>query len=360
FVSEPIPYAMHLSSARPTSRAQNNTRGTRMLQYFLRASVVKSSGLAVLRTRNFEPTLPLHKKRNHVEPGTLRTHRLLGGRRNKTACRVEDLRHQIDIPGAGHKNPGPRERPMHSGINIALILKRFVPCSARPFTPPPGPARDRFNRHDRNIPFGAKLSDSIKRGSIMRILHHDVTVREQYRIEVETLEAAQVRRRDLGAVTGYTNKADQTLFARFYTGVQRALRAQRGVPFYRVGKTMKLDEIDALHAYSFKGRMNLAFGLVVAPQMGLSRNEKAPWVFSKPRGDPQLGIPIPGCNVKVVDTVPEQDLDRLIRFILCDLRQRCPAKNRPGALVTSPSKELLGNHHLFHRQRSVDWQALNS
>lgn len=165
---------------------------------------------------------------------------------------------------------------------------------------------------------------------------------------------------DLSAVTGYTNKPYQTLFARFDAGLKCAIGTQRSVPLDRVRKAVKLNEIESLHTQALEGKMNLAFGFIVGPQMRLARNEKAARIFFQPRSDPQLGIPVTGREIKVVNTVAYQDIKRLIGVILRDLGQRCSAKYDPRTLVPGASEELLGNHELFHRYRTADLQARNS
>jgi hypothetical protein len=42
------------------------------------------------------------------------------------------------------------------------------------------------------------------------------------------------------------------LFARLDTGFERTVWTQRRIPFDRVGKAVKLDEVDPLNAHSLK------------------------------------------------------------------------------------------------------------
>ena len=62
--------------------------------------------------------------------------------------------------------------------------------------------------------------------------------------------------------------------------------------------------------------MNLPFGIVVGPEAGLGGQKKSVWIFSQPRGNAQLGIPIAGCEVEMVNAISQQDLEGLVRFIL--------------------------------------------
>ena len=82
---------------------------------------------------------------------------------------------------------------------------------------------------------------------------------------------------------------------------------------------MKLDEVHALDAHAFEGKMNLALGLVVRAATGLGCEKKTPGIPSKPRRNPQFRVTITGCNVYMVDAVAQQHLKRLIRFLLRDV-----------------------------------------
>ena len=94
--------------------------------------------------------------------------------------------------------------------------------------------------------------------------------------------------------------------------------AQRGIPFDRVGKAVELDEIHPLDAHAFQRKMNLSLGFVVGANACLGRQEKVPWILFEPRRDPEFRITVAGCDVNVIDTVAQQDLEGLIRFVLCD------------------------------------------
>src|SRR5438552_7344179 len=122
----------------------------------------------------------------------------------------------------------------------------------------------------------------------MWILHHDVAVRKQDRVKVETLEAAKVCRGDLTTVTGDADKPHQPLLARLDASFECALRAQRSVPFDRVGETVELDEIHAVDAHAFEGTMNLYLGFFVRAATCLRCEKKAAGILLEPRGNPQL------------------------------------------------------------------------
>jgi hypothetical protein len=52
-------------------------------------------------------------------------------------------------------------------------------------------------------------------------------------------------------------------------------------------------------------------------------------VLLKPGGDPHFRVAIAGRDVNMVDAVVQQELERLIRFVLRDFRQRRRAKDGP-------------------------------
>src|SRR5260370_42141783 len=120
----------------------------------------------------------LDEERKHLEPCALLAHLLVARCRAETACRVEYFGDEMDIGGAGEKDPGAREDPMHGRIDVALVLERLTPCGACAFTTPPRTTRDRLNRLHGYVPLRAHRDDSLGRGGIVWVLHHDVTVRK--------------------------------------------------------------------------------------------------------------------------------------------------------------------------------------
>ena len=87
-------------------------------------------------------------------------------------------------------------------------------------------------------------------------------------------------------------------------------------PFDRVGKAVQLDEIHPFDAQAFQRKMDLSLGVVVGAKACLGGQEKVPWMLFKPRGNPELRFTVAGCNINVIDTVPQQDLKGLICFVL--------------------------------------------
>src|SRR5271165_1066542 len=102
-------------------------------------------------------------------------------------------------------------------------------------------------------------------------------------------------------MTGDADEAHQSLIARFNASLERALRAQRGVPLDRVGKAVKLDEIDVRDPHPFKGKMNLAFSALVGALARLGGEEKVRGIFFEPRSNPQFRVAVPGRDIDVVD-----------------------------------------------------------
>jgi hypothetical protein len=66
----------------------------------------------------------------------------------------------------------------------------------------------------------------------------------------------------------------------------------------------------------------------------LRRDEKVSRLALEPGPDPQLGVPVAGGDVDVVDSVTEQHLERAIGDLLGRPRQRRRAKQGAGALVS--------------------------
>ena len=216
----------------------------------------------------------LDKEWKHFEPRALLVHRLFGWRRVVAACRIEHFREEVDVPDAGEEDPGAGKDPVHSRIDVALVLERLIPGGSGPFATPPRTTRDRLDRQHGDIPLRADGCNLLERGGIVRVLHHDVAVRKQNGVKVEPFEAPKMGGSDLGAVAGDADEPHQTLIARLETSLQRTVRTQRGVPFDRIGQAVKLDEIHPLDPHAFEGEMNLAFGAVVGALASLGGEEK--------------------------------------------------------------------------------------
>src|SRR5215470_8933179 len=67
------------------------------------------------------------KEWKHLEPGALFAHRLIGRSRGETARSVEHFREQMDVADGGKEDPRPGENPVHSGVDVALLIERLIP-----------------------------------------------------------------------------------------------------------------------------------------------------------------------------------------------------------------------------------------
>src|SRR6266436_6827621 len=112
------------------------------------------------------------KEWKHLEPGALFTHRLIVRRRGETAGRVEYLREQMDIANGGEEDLGSGENPVHSRVDVALLIERLVPCGACALATPPRATRNRFDSQHRDVPLGARGEDPFENGGVMGVLHH--------------------------------------------------------------------------------------------------------------------------------------------------------------------------------------------
>ena len=83
---------------------------------------------------------------------------------------------------------------------------------------------------------------------------------------------------------------------------------------------------------------------------GLGREKEILPVTGHPRTDAELGVSVPLGGVDVVDAVPQQHLERAIRFRLAGPGQRGRAEERHGALVTRPSERPLLDHRALSRR----------
>src|SRR5258708_20880766 len=159
----------------------------------------------------YNPQLFLHEQRKHIESSTLFAHRRIIGRRGETTRCIQYLREKPDVAYRSKEDPGTRENPVYSRINIGLLFERFVPGSPCAFATPPRSTCDRLDRHHRHVPLGANGSHPFERRRVMRILHHDVTVGKQDAIEVEALQTSQMGCSDLCTVAGNADRPNSAL-----------------------------------------------------------------------------------------------------------------------------------------------------
>jgi hypothetical protein len=132
----------------------------------------------------------LDEERDHLVPRYLLAHRLLARLDCEPTGRAEHLRKKMDIADSAEEDSGTRKDPVHGRIDVGLLLERLVPRRARALATPPRASRNRLNGLYRYVPLQAHRDHALERSRVVRVLHHDIAVRQKDRVEVETLEAA--------------------------------------------------------------------------------------------------------------------------------------------------------------------------
>src|SRR3989304_9890140 len=171
----------------------------------------------------------------------------------------------MDISNAVQKDRPPPKPPMDGEIDFCLILEGLIPGAASLRTVAPLRAVGRLDRLDRNVPFRANPEKLLYVRRIPWILHHRIIVREQYRVKIEALQGAFVQAGDLSSVTGYADKADQTLFTSFDECFQCPARTKGDLPFFLCRKIVDLEQGNMIRLQVFQGEQKgCACGLTSA------------------------------------------------------------------------------------------------
>ncbi len=97
-----------------------------------------------------------------------------------------------------------------------------------------------------------RAQELLELGGVARVAQACGVHRQQHRIEVEALEAAQVHRRDARAVAGDADLAHEAGVARFDRGAQRAVGAHRDVPLVVLHQIVELEQVDVIDAQAFE------------------------------------------------------------------------------------------------------------
>jgi len=75
------------------------------------------------------------------------------------------------------------------------------------------------------------------------VLVHQVTVRQQHRVKVKTLQGVQVHDWRAQPMPGHANKAHQTLLSGFDSSLKAAPRLQGCLPFLRINQVVQLQQV---------------------------------------------------------------------------------------------------------------------
>src|SRR5260370_22373622 len=93
--------------------------------------------------------------------------------------------------------------------------------------------------------------------------------------------------------------------------------------------------------------MQFLFCLLRCSRISLRRHVELRAIAGQPGSDAQLSISVARRQVKVIDPVLKQYLQRAVGLLLCDMTERCGSENSACAHMTAPAKELRGNCHPF-------------
>src|SRR4029077_4328114 len=112
----------------------------------------------------------------------------------------------------------------------------------------------------------------------------------------------------------------------------------------RVREGMDLPEVDMVHVETVEGPFDLFARAFLVPPVAFRGEKEMPGLPLEPGCDAQLGFAVSRGGVDVVDAIPEQHLEGLVRHPLRDAAERRGAEDDPCAFVTGAAEFSLGDH----------------
>src|SRR2546422_2529981 len=164
----------------------------------------------------------------------------------------------------------------------------LVPGGASVVALHPRPHGDRLDRLDRDMSLLAQVRQCVEVLAVVNVLHRDEVVRQQHRIEVESIEASPVCGGNLRAVARDADPFDQTFLARGQRRVKRSPRTQRLVPLDGIRQRVHLPEVDVIDSEAIERSIQLLACPRLVPLVDLGREKEPPRLALQPRRDPQL------------------------------------------------------------------------
>ena len=180
------------------------------------------------------------------------------------------------------------------------------------FASEPWPQGDRLDRLEGDLALGACPGQGLEVLGVVGLAHgHDV-VRQQDRVKVKSREGATVAGRDLDAVAGDADEFHQSLVTCLDGGLDRAARAEGGVPLDWIGKAVQLPQVDMIDAEALQGAVQLLARGIRLSLPGFGSKKETARLALQPGGDPQLRIAVAGRGINVVDAVLQKHVERAI------------------------------------------------
>src|SRR5262245_28033937 len=201
---------------------------------------------------------------------------------------IQHQRQQVDVTDAVEEDAGPAENPPHREADVVRRLERVVPGRSRVVLLHPRPHGGRFDGLHCRLSLLASPDEGLEVLEVIRVLHRDEVVGKQHRVEVEAIEAATVRGRDLRAVPGDADEPDEPLLARDKGGVERASRAESLVPLDRVREGMQLPQVDVVDAKTVERALELFARAFLVALTGLGGEEEVTRLALEPGRDAEL------------------------------------------------------------------------
>jgi hypothetical protein len=179
------------------------------------------------------------------------------------------------------RNLGPRQGEGDRLVDPILLVERLIPGGVPALRPlGPGPAGDRLDDAQRDIPARALRGQGIKVVPVLRVRVEDEVVRREHRVEVEAAQCLQVHGRRLVAVAGDADGADQSGVAGLQGRLERATGTGGPVELGHVAHGVELDQVQAVDPQALQRPADLLRRLGPAP-------------LSRLRGEKDLGAALP-------------------------------------------------------------------
>src|SRR5437870_1051701 len=160
----------------------------------------------------------------------------------------------------------------------------------RPATP--GAVSDRLDGLNRAILLLARRLERIEVLRVVARLDRREVVRQQDRVEVESLQAAAMGGRDLRAVARDADEPHETFLARLDGRVDSPAGAERVIPLDRIGQIVQLPQVNMVDLHTLERALQVLARLISATLAGLGGEEKLVRVALQPGRNTELRVAV--------------------------------------------------------------------
>ena len=149
---------------------------------------------------------------------------------------------------------------------------------------------------------------------------------------------------DARAVAGDPDVPHEALVTGGGHRLHHTTRPVGDLPLLRLHEVVELDQVDRVHLEALQRPLQLSARGVLPTLPRLGGQEEAMTVLGHPRTDAQLGLPVAGGGVEVVDPGVEEHLQHLVGPFLAQPAQGGRPEDHAGAGVAGAAEGCSGDH----------------